>query len=57
MELVWVPSHLLALPLNKFFLPDFVQSSPQYLVKKAFPGFSPGLASTPHISHLHFKIQ
>jgi len=42
---------------QQIFLPDFVQSSSQYLVKKAFPGFSPGLASTPHISHLHFKIQ
>ena len=51
------PIPLLASPLNKFFLPDFVQSSPQYLVKKAFPGFSPGLASTPHISRLHYKIQ
>ena len=42
---------------QQIFLPDFVQSRPQYLVKKAFPGFSPGLASTPHISRLHYKIQ
>lgn len=42
---------------QQIFLPDFVQSSPQYLIKKAFPGFSSGLASTPHISRLHFKIQ
>lgn len=42
---------------QQLFLPNFVQSSPQYLIKKAFPGFSPGLAYTPHISRLHYKIQ
>ena len=38
------------------FVPVFVQSSSQYLVQKAFPGFSPGFASTPRISHLNNKF-
>lgn len=39
------------------FVPVFVQSSSQYLVQKAFPGFSPGFASTPRISRLNNKNQ
>ena len=39
------------------FVPVFVQSSSQYLVQKAFPGFSPGFASTSRISRFNNKIQ
>ena len=39
------------------FVPVFVQSSSQYLVQKAFPGFSPGFAFTPRISRLNNKSQ
>ena len=39
------------------FVPVFVQSSSQYLVQKAFPGFGPGFAFTPRISRLNNKNQ
>ena len=42
---------------TQIFVPVFVQSSSQYLVQKAFPGFSPDFESTPRISRLNNKYQ